>query len=62
MGRHDLGGGLATAIQGAFVVSQAGISPGRFGVPPQKDGFHRRIPEKASGNNCLVNCHDTVMQ
>jgi hypothetical protein len=51
MGRHDLGGGLATAIQGAFVVSQAGISPGRFSVTPQDDRFHRRILKKANGNN-----------
>jgi hypothetical protein len=59
---HGLGGTLAAAIQPPLMIGQTGIVPSRFGMPQEKNGFHWRYPKKSFGNNCLVNCHDTVMQ
>jgi hypothetical protein len=37
---HGLGGLLATAVQGAFMVVQPGVAPGRFCVSQEENRLH----------------------
>ena len=59
---HGLGGPLAAPVQRPLVVVQPGLAPGRFRMAQEENGLHWRDPGKSFGNNCLVNCHDTVMR
>jgi hypothetical protein len=47
MVRHGLGRPLAATVQGAIVVVQPGVAPGRFRMPQEKQGLHGLIRRKS---------------
>jgi hypothetical protein len=58
---YRFGRPFTAPAQGAVVIGQSGVAPGRFCMSQEKNGLHRSCLKKSFGNNCLLNCHDTVM-
>jgi hypothetical protein len=44
---HGLGRPLAAPVQGAIMVVQPGVAPGRFRMPQEKQGLHGLIRGKS---------------
>jgi hypothetical protein len=44
---HGPGCPLAAAVQGAIVIVQPGVAPGRFRMPQEKQGLHGLIRRKS---------------